>query len=233
MQMAPRKHRLYEQKLEDLCKKCMDRLAWLRDGSREIFGTLLENKIVVVVDTSSSLKERLPLIKEKVQQLLKVKGLQIKNIFQKSIHSDMCFFLQEQVSQKKEFTIVHFNSTVHAWRSSLVPTSTQNLEAVGQWVDGLCTDGTTNTQSALEMAMSVMDAEGVYLLTDGRPDQPPEKILARVQQLPKIPVHTISFNCADSHANAFLAQLAKNTGGRCGSKTFKFTSINRATICIV
>ena len=81
-------------------------------------------------------------------------------------------------------------------------------------MDGLCADGTTNTQKALEVAMSVLEAEGVYLLTDGRPDQPTEQILARVQQLPKIPVHTISFNCADSNANAFLAQLAKNTGGR-------------------
>lgn len=64
------------------------------------------------------------------------------------------------------------------------------------------------------MAMSVQEAEGVYLLTDGRPDQPPYQVLAKVQQLPKIPVHTISFNCADSNANAFLAQLARNTGGR-------------------
>lgn len=118
------------------------------------------------------------------------------------------------MTQKKEFTILHFNSDVHAWRTGLVPTSTQNLEAVDQWVQGLYTDGTTNTQKALETAMSVLDAEGVYLLTDGRPDQSPEQVLARVQQLPRIPVHTISFNCADSHANAFLAQLAKNTGGR-------------------
>ena len=110
--------------------------------------------------------------------------------------------------------MVQFNSDVHPWRAGLVPTLAQNLEAVGQWVNGLQADGTTNTQHALEMAMSVRDVEGVYLLTDGRPDQPPEQILARVQQLPKVPVHTISFNCADSHANAFLAQLAKNTCGR-------------------
>ena len=96
-----------------------------------------------------------------------------------------------------------------------MPTSATNLEAVAQWVDGLCAEGTTNTLQALEVAMTVPEAEGVYLLTDGRPDQPPHQVLARVQQLPKIPVHTISFNCADSNANAFLAQLASNTGGRC------------------
>ena len=103
---------------------------------------------------------------------------------------------------------------MHPWRIGLVPTSPHNLEAVGQWMDGLCAEGTTNTQEALEVAMTVQEAEGVYLLTDGRPDQPAHQILARVQQLPKIPVHTISFNCADSKANTFLAQLSKNTGGR-------------------
>ena len=31
---------------------------------------------------------------------------------------------------------------------------------------------------------------------------------------PQVPVHTISFNCADKEANEFLYQLAKETGGR-------------------
>ena len=59
----------------------------------------------------------------------------------------------------------------------------------------------------------------MYLLTDGRPDQPAEQVLAHVQQqqlagatLPA--VHTISFNCGDSAANHFLSQLSSCTGGR-------------------
>ena len=72
VQMAPRRHKLYQRKVEDVCVSCVERLAWLKGGSRELFGTLLENKVVVVVDTSFSLKERLPLIKHKVKQLLEV-----------------------------------------------------------------------------------------------------------------------------------------------------------------
>ncbi len=79
---------------------------------------------------------------------------------------------------------------------------------------GLLAEGSTDTLGALEVAMSISEAEGVYLLTDGRPDQPIDLILARVQQLPHIPVHTISFNCADSKANHFLSELSSNTGGR-------------------
>ena len=109
---------------------------------------------------------------------------------------------------------MHFNSDVHAWRPSLVPTSPQNLLAVGQWVQSLTAEGTTNTLAALEAAMTVREAEAIYMLTDGRPDQPLDELVARVQQLPSLPIHTISFNCADSKANHFLDQLASNTGGR-------------------
>ena len=95
-----------------------------------------------------------------------------------------------------------------------MPTSEQNLKAVSQWVEGLSAEGSTNTMAALSQAMSVRGAQAIYLLTDGRPNQPESEVLGNVQKLPNIPVHTISFNCADSKANSFLAQLSKNTGGR-------------------
>lgn len=44
--------------------------------------------------------------------------------------------------------------------------------------------------------------------------QPPSSILAQVQLLNAVPIHTISFNCADTEANQFLCQLAAETGGR-------------------
>ena len=46
------------------------------------------------------------------------------------------------------------------------------------------------------------------------PFQPPSSILAQVQLLNPVPIHTISFNCADTEANQFLCQLAAETGGR-------------------
>ena len=121
---------------------------------------------------------------------------------------------QEQLKEKEKCTIFHFSSSVRAWRDHLVPASEQNLKAISQWVEGLVAEGSTNTLEALSQAMSVRGAQAVYLLTDGRPDQPESEVLAKVQQLPAIPVHTISFNCADSKANYFLSQLSSNTGGR-------------------
>lgn len=44
--------------------------------------------------------------------------------------------------------------------------------------------------------------------------QPPKSVLAQVHLHPNVPIHTISFNCADKDANEFLCHLAKDTGGR-------------------
>ncbi len=246
VQLSERAFRGYEEKLTSVINACETRVKWLKSGSREVFGTILEEKVyaymyslrpitcvhvdrekvvsvcmgrryreheekkkdfyfllqlflfpslpsqvVLVIDTSSSLRDRLDVIKDKLHQLIR-----------------------EQLSHKQGFTVLQFSSKVTAWREHLVPTSEQNLEAVWQWVQGLRAEGSTNTLGALTQALAVRGAEAVYLLTDGRPDQPCDSVLARVQQLPSLPVHTISFNCADSRANYFLARLASNTGGR-------------------
>lgn len=44
--------------------------------------------------------------------------------------------------------------------------------------------------------------------------QAPSSIITQVQMHPRIPVHTISFNCSDREANQFLHDLARDTGGR-------------------
>lgn len=146
-----------------------------------------------MIDTSSSLVERLDVVKKKLHQLF-----------------------QEQLCHKQAFAVLQFSSRVTPWRDRLVLPSGKNLEAVWQWVQGFQAHGSTNTLDALTQALEMAGAEAVYLLTDGRPDQPCDTVLARVQQLPALPIHTISFNCADSRANYFLARLASNTGGRWG-----------------
>lgn len=95
-----------------------------------------------------------------------------------------------------------------------MPPTSQSLSAARQWVASLEAGGSTDTLGVLKMALSIDRVEAIYLLTDGRPDQSSETILAQLQNVKSIPVHTISFNCADSRANRFLARLASATGGR-------------------
>ena len=73
VQLTGRTHRTHRAKVEGVVGKCEERLEWLKKGSRQVFGTLLESKLVIAIDSSSSLKDRLSLIKSKVRELLQVR----------------------------------------------------------------------------------------------------------------------------------------------------------------
>lgn len=48
------------------------RLLWLKKGSRDVFGTVLENNIYVLIDTSKSMEHHLGFVKEKLRLLIQV-----------------------------------------------------------------------------------------------------------------------------------------------------------------
>lgn len=48
------------------------RIDWLQQGSREVFGTILEEQVYILIDTSLSMKDKLSLVKEKLFQLMQV-----------------------------------------------------------------------------------------------------------------------------------------------------------------
>ena len=48
------------------------RLLWLKKGSRDVFGTILENNIYILIDTSKSMQHHLSFVKEKIRLLIQV-----------------------------------------------------------------------------------------------------------------------------------------------------------------
>lgn len=65
-------HSVFCEGVKGVVGACRRRLTWLTKGSRQLFGTLLEKKIVIVVDTSVSMGTRLTMLKEKLLELIKV-----------------------------------------------------------------------------------------------------------------------------------------------------------------
>lgn len=55
-----------------VCLNLSFRVDWLQQGSREVFGTILEEQVYILIDTSQSMKEKLAMLKEKVFQLMQV-----------------------------------------------------------------------------------------------------------------------------------------------------------------
>jgi hypothetical protein len=65
-----------------------------------------------------------------------------------------------------------FNTIVNPWRDTLTKINNSTTKTQLQsWIDGLTAEGSTNTLDALRFALADSATEGIYLLTDGRPDQ--------------------------------------------------------------
>ncbi|KAH8876044.1 von Willebrand factor A domain-containing protein 3B [Schistosoma japonicum] len=132
-----------------------------------------------------------------------------RELFEKLIQ-----LINEQIKHKSRLNLVSFNSTINAWSDHLQSTDECNLKSAIKWIEALTCGGTTNTLKALQFALDDNLTEGIYLLTDGRPNQQPHTILLSMHLINRVPIHTISFNCNDSEANEFLIRLAQESGGR-------------------
>nr|XP_009942202.1 PREDICTED: von Willebrand factor A domain-containing protein 3B [Opisthocomus hoazin] len=189
--VSTEKYKQYEEKMRTALRQVEGRIKWLQQGSRGLFGNVFEDDVYILIDTSLSMKDKLPRVKEKVFQLI-----------------------QEQLRHKKRFNFVKFSAQAVAWQEKLAEVNEENLQDAWLWIKGLEAGSSTNTLKALQIALADTDTQAIYLLTDGRPDQPPQIILAQVQLHPKIPIHTVSFNCDDIEANKFLYELSTETEGR-------------------
>ncbi|XP_069492360.1 von Willebrand factor A domain-containing protein 3B [Ambystoma mexicanum] len=189
--VSSEKCRWYEEKMKIALEQIEKRVTWLQHGSRELFGTVVEDQVCIMIDTSQSMKDKLSLVKEKLFQLM-----------------------QEQLRHKDKFNFVKFDAHVASWKEKLADVNEENLENAWFWVKGLQVGSSTNTLQAIKIALADSNTEALYLLTDGRPDQPPETIMAQIQLQHPVPIHTISFNCDDTEANSFLYELSNKTGGR-------------------
>ena len=59
VQVTGKMFREYENKMNTLLKALNTRINWLCQGSRELFGTICEEKVYILIDTSASMESRL------------------------------------------------------------------------------------------------------------------------------------------------------------------------------
>lgn len=64
--------RNYEQKMSIALEQFEKRIDWLSKGSRELFGTVIEKNICILLDTSQSMQLSLDFVKRKSINLLHV-----------------------------------------------------------------------------------------------------------------------------------------------------------------
>ncbi|XP_027623326.1 von Willebrand factor A domain-containing protein 3B isoform X2 [Tupaia chinensis] len=184
------KYKWYSERIHTALAQIQRRIKWLQAGSQILFGKVRDECVYVLIDTSHSMKSKLDLVKDKIIQLI-----------------------QEQLKYKSKFNFVKFDGHAVAWQEKLTEINEDNLQRAQSWIRDIKTGSSTNTLDALQIAFADRETQVIYLLTDGRPDQPFEMVMEQVKVYQKIPIYPISFNYNDEIANGFLRELASVTGG--------------------
>ncbi|XP_075755559.1 von Willebrand factor A domain-containing protein 3A isoform X2 [Pelodiscus sinensis] len=195
LQFQPKELEDYVEQMERVLHCYIGRIQWLLSGSRRLFGTILETKVCILIDTSGSMDPYL-------QQVTK----------------ELTSLIWEQLRKNNaSFNLLKFAEDIDTWQECLVEATDETCHDAVQWVSKFQAYGNTCTLKALQKAFSFQDVEALYVLTDGKPDTSCNLILKEVEKIRKkqmIKIHTISFNCSDRRANEFLKKLASQTGGR-------------------
>ncbi|XP_047389574.1 von Willebrand factor A domain-containing protein 3A [Sciurus carolinensis] len=195
IQWTRRETEVYIACLEKLMRCYVQRLQWLLSGSRRLFGVILESKVCILLDTSGSMGPYLQQVK-----------------------TELVLLIWEQLRKHCDsFNLLSFAEGLQPWQGTLVETTDAACHEAMQWVTHLQAHGSTSVSQALMKAFSFQDVQGLYLLTDGKPDTSCDFVLSAVHRLQEerdVKVHTISLNCTDRAAVEFLRKLAALTGGR-------------------
>ncbi|PIK46930.1 putative von Willebrand factor A domain-containing protein 3A [Apostichopus japonicus] len=195
LQLQAHELRDYEQKLESVLRRYLRRLQWLLGASRRTFGTVIEKKVCVLIDTSGSMVSHMDDLKK-----------------------DLVALIWEQFRRMKvSFNLIRFSGDIEPWRPVAVEPSDSNCHDAVRWVNSFVPAGNSCTLEALMAAFQDKRLEAIYLLTDGKPDTSTSKILgdvAEINTIRGVKINTISFNCDDETANTFLRQLAAMSRGR-------------------
>mmetsp|Transcript_6637 Transcript_6637/g.15901 ORF Transcript_6637/g.15901 Transcript_6637/m.15901 type:complete len:802 (-) Transcript_6637:133-2538(-) len=145
--------------------------------AKHIFGRIVENQIVLLLDVSGSMEFFLEEMKRALNGVLA---------------NQLC-------GSGKHFNVVAYTSEVVPWRPQLVQADAAAVESALAFCSSLRSGGGTDVYAAIEHAIRHPGVEAVYLISDGKGDID-EVLLNRVKQLyvslvNRPQINTIALNC--------------------------------------
>ncbi|KAM4632349.1 von Willebrand factor A domain-containing protein 3A [Discoglossus pictus] len=193
LQFQPKELEEYIEQMEKVLRRYIQRLQWLLSGSRRLFGTILESKVCILIDSSSSMAPYLLEVQKGLTSII-WEQLRTRNIW---------------------FNIVSFSDSMESWQDCLVEATDEACQDAVQWLSRLKPRGNTCIFHALQKGLAIPDVQGLYLLTDGKPDTSYNLMLTEsLLKSYNIKIHTISFNSTDRLGTEFLKTLSAFSDGR-------------------
>ncbi|KAG9477003.1 hypothetical protein GDO78_002410, partial [Eleutherodactylus coqui] len=197
----------YQQKLAKVARTYEKRIDWLTKGSRRLWGTVCEKRVVLLVDLS--LENAMHII---------------------HIQHSLRLLLEEQMANKDLFNIIVFGSDIQFWKEVMVPMTSENLQSVWKWLLTLECGGSRNVLGAIKRAIECnfidkenQESQGIYLFTSGIPDQELNAVYAYLSEAVTgcdLQLHVCLFTITEdidsdrSEAARVLQHLAHVTDGR-------------------
>ncbi|XP_075926061.1 von Willebrand factor A domain-containing protein 3A isoform X2 [Petromyzon marinus] len=186
----------YAEVLQRVLRRYLARLHWLLSGSRCVFGVVLEANVCLLIDVSGSMT---PHLCELQQELASLVWDQLRH-------------------HCTRFNMIRFSGDVACWQERPVEVSDESCRDAVRWVSSLVAHGGTDTLGALRAAFSQEGVQGLYVVSDGRPDTSGDLVLQEAKRLGgehgSITIHTVAYHCHDPCARHFLRRLAVCSGGR-------------------
>ncbi|CAM4928075.1 unnamed protein product [Rotaria socialis] len=206
LQLRPRELDDYRQRSESVLRRYFKRMQWLLNGSRLIFSTIVHKRILLLVDTSGSMESYIEYLKKELATLV----------------------WEQLFANQVEFNFIQFNDNYQMWRENLVLPTEDNCHEAVAWISTLKANGNTCSEHVLKFAFdfhhSKQPIDGIYYISDGKPDHSTSYLLEQVRLMNtnqsnttdtrRISINTVSFCCQDIDANNFLKSLAHDNNGR-------------------
>ena len=206
-------------------------------GKATYFGTTVESKnVIFIIDISGSMSEK---YEKKKGGKTKFGGTTVDDPKEKKEGSARTVTKIEvakkelincikKLQREVKFNIIFYNQAYSAWKrkddgsgSKIIPATPRNKRAAREFIMTFAPSGRTNIFDSLEFAMNDKDADTIYLLTDGMPNEgrirTTEGIIAEIERVnstrkPKATINTIGFGLR-AEGQSFLKRLAEKNGG--------------------
>ncbi|XP_074775453.1 von Willebrand factor A domain-containing protein 3A [Athene noctua] len=184
----------FESRLSEVIELYQQRIQWLLQDSRKVFGLIRGTKVGLVVDVSSMRH-----------------GPRLRD-FQK----DLLSLIDEQLCYKKQLYCLSFSTEISPLWESPKTINVHVLHEARQWIQQLEPGQGCNLLKALKHVLMVKELNSLVLIVGSCPDQSLEILSGYAQQCMlgrKLQIHAVTYDCSNPASLAVLKNLAEAVRG--------------------
>lgn len=165
------------------------------------FGPIPQQRVIFIIDVSGSMSTTFSFDGTSYTRL-------------SFVQRELDTVIRYQLAPYQFFNLETFSASVAFWAPNLQPVNNNTISTSVRYAKSLTANGGTNTGAALQAAYSQQNVLGIYLLSDGVPDNPNQAyiIAQQLEARQRIPIFATAL-AADPDGKAFMQKLATISGG--------------------